>query len=110
MEYQLEERAQLALCKAMKTDFPFAVTGFLLDPSIVGQIAFGRVFRHVKADPVTGRFTDGHLMYTSRVTGFLEYDQVVLVTLNSLYVCVFADTEESLPISAPLTLSTPNVH
>ena len=62
-----------ALVRARKTTFPSAMTGFLIDPVLLGSIVVGRVYGHIKADPATGRFPDGHLMHTSSVGGFFEH-------------------------------------
>ena len=87
--YQLSTAEVRGLNKAQRTVFPFAITGYLLAPVLLGSVAVGRIYGHIKADPVTGRFTDGHLMHTSSVGGFFEHEGfVVLVTRNSLYVCV----------------------
>lgn len=94
MSFVLSEAERLLLRKAENTLFPFSVAGFLLDPVVVDQVAVGRVYRHVRADPLSGRFADGHLMHTSRIGCFFEYEAfVVLITRNSIYVCVLSATD-----------------
>jgi hypothetical protein len=95
MTDELLRPQRLALQKAWNVDFPFAVTGFLLDPVIVDTMAVGWIYRHVKADPLTRRFADGNLIHTSYVVGFVEHAGfVVLITRNSAYVCVVGDVEK----------------
>ncbi|WP_394241120.1 hypothetical protein [Halopseudomonas laoshanensis] len=111
MTHELTGPERLALHRACETPFPFEVTGFLLDVVIYPEhgIASGRTYRHRQADPVTGRFSDGHQIKTSMIFGFAEHrGYPVLITRNSLYICVGVGTDnltlmrdlKSLPMPA----------
>ncbi len=111
MIYHLTTPERAALRAAEEYSFPFSVTGFLLDPAVVSQVAIGHVYRHVRADPLTGRFFDGHLMHTSLISHFFEHGGfVVLVTLNSRYVCVNAETEKALLLASLAAQRYPPLH
>ncbi|PCD01098.1 hypothetical protein [Halopseudomonas pelagia] len=85
----MNDPLSVLLQRAFDTLFSLPVTGFLVDPVVVRTVCVGRVYRHVKADPRTGRFVDGNLFHTSYVVGFAEHGEFVAVTtLNSVYVCV----------------------
>lgn len=88
MTYSFSTMEKRILKKARKISFPFEVTGYLMSPVVIDSIAFGRVYGHIKADPVTGRFSDGHLIHTSELADYVIYrGYVVLITRNSVYVC-----------------------
>lgn len=109
--YQLSIAEIRGLRKAQRTVFPFAITGYLLAPVLLGSVAVGRVYGHIKANPATGLFTDGHLMHTSSVGGFFEHEGfVVLVTRNSLYACVVPHASKTLLIGQLQTLPKPTCH
>ncbi|WP_417315949.1 hypothetical protein [Cycloclasticus pugetii] len=67
MKHNMWKFETLALRIARDTAFPVPTTGFLLEVVIVDHIAVGQFYGHVKADPLTGRFADGHLMHTSAI-------------------------------------------
>lgn len=95
MKHILTRSERSALRKAWSAEFPFAVTGFLLDPVIVETVAVGWIYHHVKADPLSGRFADGNLIHTSYIVGYVEHDEfVVLITRNSCYVCIVGNVEK----------------
>lgn len=90
----------LALKKAEDAYSGFSVTGYLFEAFPWGNISFGRVYSHARADKDTGRFADGHLMRTSTVMKVFEKDEFIAVaTLNSIYVCVTFRVERSLFIA-----------
>ncbi|MEH6686473.1 MAG: hypothetical protein V7693_04350 [Halopseudomonas sabulinigri] len=92
------------LQRAFDTRFSLPVTGLLVDPFVVRTVCVGWVYRHVKADPLTGRFVDGNLFHTSYVVGFAENGEfVVITTLNSVYVCV-AMEEQRQELIASLSI------
>ena len=111
MSYDLLRSEEQALKKARDTVFPFAVTGYLLNPIIVGMVAFGTIYHHVKADPVTNRFADGHTIRTSPIAGFILHDGfLVLNTRNSLYVCVMHEADEAVLINIIRSLPKSTYH
>jgi len=111
MKPTLTRPQRRALRKARATSFPFVVTGFLIDPVIVGTIALGKIYHHSKADPRTGRFVDGHMIHTSWIAGFVEYGGfVVLITRNSQYACVVSNDEKSALIWSIQSVPKPTFH
>jgi len=91
-------RENCVLKKAREVKFPFEVTGYLISPKIINRFALGRIHAHIKADFVTGRFTDGHLIHTSDIADFIMHRGfIVLITRNSSYVCCFPDLDDELP-------------
>tara|TARA_R110001606_G_C15402775_1_gene653374 strand:- start:1437 stop:1772 length:336 start_codon:yes stop_codon:yes gene_type:complete len=85
----LSRSEKQALKKARETSFPFPVTGLLLDTYVAREVCWGHVYDHVRRNPETGRFSDGHEIHTSSIGAFYELGEyVVLVTRNSVYVCI----------------------
>ena len=111
MKLSLSKFEALALQTARDTAFPLPVTGFLLDVVIVDCVAFGHIYAHVKADPLTGRFTDGHLIHTSAIATFHEHAGfVILHTRNSHYVCVLSEADKDELLRHLKWLSKPTLH
>ncbi|MGH1448798.1 MAG: hypothetical protein ACRBBM_05155 [Pseudomonadaceae bacterium] len=89
MKSDLSALEQEMLNKARETAFPCPVTGFLLDSYLANGVCWGYVYDHVKMDPQTGRFSDGHEIHTSTIGAFFEFGEyIILVTRNSVYVCI----------------------
>lgn len=63
MAHRLSEELEQVLQAARKTRLPFTVTGFLIEPKVLGWVAVGRAYHHVRRGP-NGRFAHGHLMHT----------------------------------------------
>lgn len=111
MSYDLLRSEKQALQKARDAVFPFAVTGYLLHPIIVGMVAIGTIYHHVKADPVTNKFADGHIIHTSAIAGFIVHEGfLVLNTRNSMYVCVMREADKAVLINTIKSLPKPTYH
>lgn len=80
--------AKRQLSEALKADYSFRITGFLVDAHVVANAAVGVVYADARRDG-TGRFDDGHLIRTSDVLDIRQFDGRWLIqTLNSTYVIV----------------------
>lgn len=53
------------LNEAMNYTFSLPVTAYLTEARIIACCCIGVTHRHIRADPVSGRFTDGRLIRTS---------------------------------------------
>ena len=78
---------------------------------MVGNVCIGHVYHHAKANRMTGRFSDGHLIHTSSVGAIFEHAGFpVLITRNSVYVCVVLCDEELAGILSHELISQPPFH
>lgn len=55
------------LNEAMNCTFSQPVTAYLTEARIIACCCIGVTHRHIRADPVSGRFTDGRLIRTSDI-------------------------------------------
>jgi hypothetical protein len=55
------------LNEAMNCTFSRPVTAYLTEARIIACCCIGMTHRHIRADPVSGRFTDGRLIRTSDI-------------------------------------------
>jgi hypothetical protein len=95
MKSDLSALEKAMLHKARETSFLCPVTGFLLDSYVASGVCWGYVYDHVKMDPQTGRFSDGHEIHTSTIGAFFEFGEyIILVTRNSVYVCIGEPSEQ----------------
>lgn len=111
MKGDLLSLEKLTLQRAVETNFQLPVTGFLLDAVMIGSVCIGYVYHHAKADPLTGRFSNGHMMHTSSVGSIFEHAGFpVLITCNSVYVCVVLCVEELETFLSHELISQPLYH
>ena len=59
------EHGEQLLNEAMNCTFSRPVTAYLTEARIIACCFIGVTHRHIRADPVSGRFTDGRLIRTS---------------------------------------------
>jgi len=80
--------AKRQLTEALKANYSFSITGFLVDAHVVANAAVGVIYADARRDG-TGRFDDGHLIRTSDVRDIRQFGGRWLIqTLNSTYVIV----------------------
>lgn len=83
----------LSVEKAARHDFREPVTAYLTSVYFTGGVCLGIVWGHDK-DDATGRFADGHRIYTSQIVSIdRDGDFPVIVTLNSRYVLISLHSE-----------------
>lgn len=89
---------QKLLDKALTVSWPVPIAGFLTGARFDCGSLIGVVWHHRKAGLNGSKFADGHLIVTSMVVSFREYDDYYLFkTLRSYYVVVdFAADMSSL--------------
>ena len=66
------EHGEQLLNEAMNCTFSRPVTAYLTEARIIACCFIGVTHRHIRADPVSGRFTDGRLIRTSDILRVAE--------------------------------------